>query len=351
MSGELSDPDSGSPGTSVEEINPSLTPQETITEVLERDILGAEFLMALFSSAMNSFRHDSILRPFPTMFLESDGAESGERSEREELKKDIEGLRQVFGSLPPLEKIARGNPTLSTQQVDLLQWILSPKRFAVSSKEPSFFSSLLEKWDSHSSSSDTLPRKPDYIFELEYNEESESKFRSITGDHGIMHAFHGSSVENFYSIVHNGLLNIFNKVSAFGEGTYLSTELGVCLNWSPNGSFQRGGSLPQVASCVAMCEVVKHPSVTSRQQVGGEPSIQGKIPEKYFIVSNDEFIRIKYIFVFETQKPVVRSRGWLYEHKYMVVLMLYLIFLFAVGASQSRVSKRFFRKYYNYYLS
>lgn len=116
-----------------------------------------------------------------------------------------------------------------------------------------------------------------------------------------MYAFHGSSVENFYSIVHNGLLNIFNKVgdfclppwevskglishhywqirtvcccclfvcclslkvSAFGEGTYLSTELGVCLNWSPSGSFLHRGSLPQVASCVAMCEVVKHPSVT-----------------------------------------------------------------------------------------
>ena len=27
-----------------------------------------------------------------------------------------------------------------------------------------------------------------------------------------MYAFHGSSVENFYSIVHNGLLNLFNKV-------------------------------------------------------------------------------------------------------------------------------------------
>ena len=101
-----------------------------------------------------------------------------------------------------------------------------------------------------------------------------------------MYAFHGSSVENFYSIVHNGLLNIFNKVgidklacvcvnhfvnispspykvSAFGEGTYLSTELGVCLNWSPSGSFCHGGggTLPEMASCVAMCEVVKHPSV------------------------------------------------------------------------------------------
>lgn len=91
MSGELPDPDSGGPGTSVEEITPSTSSWQTITEVLQRDILGAEFLVALFSSAMNSFRHDSILRPFPTMFMEG-GAESSERSEREEQKKDIEGL-------------------------------------------------------------------------------------------------------------------------------------------------------------------------------------------------------------------------------------------------------------------
>lgn len=327
------------------------TPQATIAEVLGRDILGAEFLLALLWSAMNSFRHDSILRPFPPMFLEAQEGSGGAGEGPEEGRKDIEGLRQVFESLPPLDSIAEGRVALSTQQTELLQWILNPKRFSVSYKQPSTFASLLSQLDS-TLTPDKLPRKPNYIFELEYNEECESKFRTITGEHGIMYAVHGSSVENFYSIVHNGLLNIFNKVSAFGEGTYLSTELGVCLNWSPSGSFHRGGGpLPQVATCVAMCEVVKHPSVMSRQQVGGEPNIQGRVPEKYFIVSNDEFIRIKYLFVFEAQKPVVRSRGWLYQHKYAVVLLIYLLFLFAVGASQSKYVRRFFRKYYNYYLS
>lgn len=70
-------------------------------------------------------------------------------------------------------------------------------------------SSLLEKGDFKSTS---LSKKPSYIFELDYTEEAESKFCSITGDHGVMYAFHGSNVENFHSIVHNGLLNMFNKV-------------------------------------------------------------------------------------------------------------------------------------------
>ena len=53
----------------------------------------------------------------------------------------------------------------------------------------------------------------------------------------------------------------FNQTSAFGEGTYLSTELGVCLNWSPNGATWPKSLLPHTVSCVAVCEVVSHPTV------------------------------------------------------------------------------------------
>ena len=36
---------------------------------LERDLLAADFLAAMFWSAMSGFRHDTILRPFPPTFL------------------------------------------------------------------------------------------------------------------------------------------------------------------------------------------------------------------------------------------------------------------------------------------
>lgn len=93
MSGELPNP---GPEDEVLD-NPPLPPQpppKTISEELQRDLLSAEFLAGLFWSAMNSFRHDSILRPFPSFFLEgrAEGAGTdGERTEGEELK-DIEGL-------------------------------------------------------------------------------------------------------------------------------------------------------------------------------------------------------------------------------------------------------------------
>ena len=77
--------------------------------------------------------------------------------------------------------------------------------------------SLLEKIDYQQSSApdsqNRLPQNPKFIFELNYSKECEAKFQSIAKDHGTMFAFHGSSVDNFYSIVHNGLLSLFNKAS------------------------------------------------------------------------------------------------------------------------------------------
>ena len=41
-----------------------------------------------------------------------------------------------------------------------------------------------------------------------------------------MTAYHGTAVENLQSILGNGFLNHFNTTSLFGEGTYLSSDLG-----------------------------------------------------------------------------------------------------------------------------
>lgn len=62
--------------------------KKTIAEQLHSDILAAEFLVSLFWSATNSFRHDSILRPFPSFFIE--GGVGGEVAEGGH--KDIDGL-------------------------------------------------------------------------------------------------------------------------------------------------------------------------------------------------------------------------------------------------------------------
>ena len=43
-------------------------------------------------------------------------------------------------------------------------------------------------------------------------------------------------------------------------------------------------------------------------QHGGEPSINQKVPERYFVVTNDEMLRVKYILVFAQERVRPRYR-------------------------------------------
>ena len=74
------------------------------------------------------------------------------------------------------------------------------------------FDEVISKVGISAASNSAKLEKPKFIFELEYNDEQEAKFQEVVGSHGVMLAYHGSSVENFHSIIHNGLLNLFNKV-------------------------------------------------------------------------------------------------------------------------------------------
>ena len=60
------------------------------------------------------------------------------------------------------------------------------------------------------------------------------KFEGLAAQHGRIRAFHGSQVENFHSILHNGLRNMsgtkeMRTGAAFGEGIYLAANLNVAL--------------------------------------------------------------------------------------------------------------------------
>ena len=106
------------------------------------------------------------------------------------------------------------------------------------------FLSILRKVDSQATIK--LSQRPKYIFELDYKEESESKFHSIADTHGVMYAFHGSNVENFHSIVHNGLLNLFNKVSKTHFPTWLWWMLFVPVRYLHLG---KGRISPRSSGC------------------------------------------------------------------------------------------------------
>ena len=53
---------------------------------------------------------------------------------------------------------------------------------------------------------------PSYIFEVVYGDTAERKFQMLRNGRKLMLAYHGSRVENFHSILHNGLASHMNKV-------------------------------------------------------------------------------------------------------------------------------------------
>jgi len=60
---------------------------------------------------------------------------------------------------------------------------------------------------------DSSAATPDFLFEIQYGDQDEAKFKRICGARDVIYAYHGSRAENFHSILHNGLRNNLNKVS------------------------------------------------------------------------------------------------------------------------------------------
>lgn len=82
----------------------------------------------------------------------------------------------------------------------------------------------------------------------------------------------------------------------------------------------------------------------SRKQTGGEPSLTQKVPEKYFVVSNDDYVRVKYVLVFDRLGHIQRQQSWLSRHKFVLVIVFYIILLVALSLLQSKTVKQYFSK-------
>lgn len=103
-------------------------------------------------------------------------------------------------------------------------------------------------------------------FLMEYfsdNNHRTDKFNEYKQLFGTIYAFHGSSVANFHSILHNGLASSMNVRSAYGVGTYFSTTLAVSLDYAPYeyNQFANKSLLGSRLSCVALCEIINHPGL------------------------------------------------------------------------------------------
>jgi len=301
-----------------------------VLSVIRRDVIAADLKWSLFVAASQSYKHDSCLRPFPPMFL-VDG------------NKDISALREAIEAVPAFSQLEVLGASLSRNTLLLLHWVL------LDLKEPTL--TTVDKSEVRSVmglvSSELSAPRPSLVLRLA---SSEVRWQATRGQLDTLHAFHGSKLENFHSILHYGLQQHLTKNALFGQGVYTSSELLVCLPYSRTGLGWPHSCVASQLSMVALCEVIDHPSVKC-QAAGGSggqaralapDSIAGQVPHKIYVVPNSELVRVRYLLVYPSAPSQLKQNQprsgvllWIGRHKMAVGLAAYAIMLASVGLTRS----------------
>ncbi|XP_029010526.1 protein mono-ADP-ribosyltransferase PARP16 [Betta splendens] len=325
-------------------MQPSLPPEtvrELVCSCLHRDPVAADLRCSLFVAAAQNYKRDSLLRPFPPRYISGDN-------------KDFEALLADVNSLPGVRELVRLPLGEGDHHLALAHWILSSKSFAVKTLQKDEFYKLQNLMENEGISAPV----PDFLFELDYCDQMNARFEKTRAGRNVFYAFHGSRLENFHSIIHNGLHCHLNKNSVFGEGTYLTSDLSMAVLYSPHSSGWRESLLGPLLSCVALCEVIDHPDVKcqvkkkdseiiDRQRSRAKNSEGGDVPQKYFVVTNNQLLRVKYLLVYSQKKNLSRhsrSTSWLLKHHFALMMSLYLLLLILIGAFNSTTFLSFWNK-------
>ncbi|XP_007436965.1 mono [ADP-ribose] polymerase PARP16 [Python bivittatus] len=303
---------------------------EGVRETIRRDLLAADLKCSFFASALQSYKRDSVLRPFP-------GRYTSEES------KDFEALLADTEALESLQEFLDSPQNPGQRTLELLHWILSSKAWHVHTANKNEYEKIQELTGAPS-----MPVPvPDFLFEITYCKQMNAKFEETQAGRDLIYAFHGSRLENFHSILHNGLQCHLNRTSLFGEGTYLTSDLSLALLYSPHSLGWQRSMMGPILSCVAVCEVIDHPDVKcqvkkkdskeiDRRRARVKNSEGGDVPQKYFVVTNNQLIRVKYLLVYsQRQYRRLPGRSWLSKHHFGVMMSLYLLLLIVIGTSNS----------------
>ena len=204
-------------------------------------------------------------------------------------------------------------------------------------------------------------------------------------------------------------------MSLFGEGIYLSSDLRVCQTYSPTGFGWNKSLFGTSLSCIAVCQVVDHPDVkcsvirssrslrdasetkvsSSQSQLlhrtnrntlcvnASSDSAQyteikttvtdqtrsfiagsegGKVPDKYYVVRNDDLVRVKYLYVYapNAQRDLINQilcgnlikqpkteisafKKFVQAHKFFLVMFCYVLVLAFISFWNSKVLSKWWQ--------
>ena len=217
-----------------------------------------ELLVAMCNAASLSGRRTDILDPYPTVVDPTNPRQFALHPKEKDFKKVEKAMGFVVQELKALPAVLKERlDSLDTNSFPLLQWVLASNRCHIVKLTP----------DRQIKSLGTTHQ----FLLLSAPPAKEAAFRKLKQKHKSIYAFHGSSLENWHSIMRNGLMNASGTKfqlhgAAYGAGIYLSPHASVSFGYSgihgghpPQADKKKGRPTmlsSQNLNCIALCEVI-----------------------------------------------------------------------------------------------
>uniref|UniRef100_A0AAX7U5I1 Poly [ADP-ribose] polymerase n=1 Tax=Astatotilapia calliptera TaxID=8154 RepID=A0AAX7U5I1_ASTCA len=271
---------------------------------------GAEvvdLLVAMCRAALESPRKSIIFEPYPSVVDPNDPKTLAFNPK----KKNYERLQKALDSVMSIREMTQGSYLEIKKQMDkldplahpLLQWIISSNRSHIVklplSRQLKFM---------HTSHQFLLLSSPPA---------KEARFRTAKKLYGSTFAFHGSHIENWHSVLRNGLVNAsYTKLqlhgAAYGKGIYLSPISSISFGYSGRNvmfAFQQSRPIQsrflqsRNLNCIALCEVITSKDLQKHGNIWVCP-VSDHVCTRFFFVYEDGQVGDANI---NTQEPKVQK--------------------------------------------
>jgi poly[ADP-ribose] polymerase 16 len=185
---------------------------EIFTSPDKSGVFSLDFEINMLICAAQSYKHETVLKPFPSTFLSDSNND-----------KNYDGLLNALLTMPPIIQWRSKIKSFNQEQLALIHWLLVHKNYNL---KPVTTDINMEKLKEMANFHEQVPN-PTHIFEIIYSEEKNKKFENLkqqteaelNSENGMNKSvvstnFHGTRMDNLYSIMHIGLLSHFSKVSS-----------------------------------------------------------------------------------------------------------------------------------------
>uniref|UniRef100_A0A8C5S1Z3 Poly [ADP-ribose] polymerase n=1 Tax=Laticauda laticaudata TaxID=8630 RepID=A0A8C5S1Z3_LATLA len=242
-----------------------------------------DLLVSMCRSALESPRKVVIFEPYPSVVDPNDSQMLAFNPR----KKNYDRVMKALDSITSIREMTQAPYLEIKKQMDkqdplahpLLQWVISSNRSHIVKLPVNRQLKFMHT--------------PHQFLLLSSPPAKESNFRAAKTLYGSTFAFHGSHIENWHSILRNGLVVASNTRlqlhgAMFGSGIYLSPLSSISFGYS--GDLQKKGQQSQFLQsrnlkCIALCEVITSPDLHKHGEI--------------WVVPNTDHVCTRFFFVYE----------------------------------------------------